>query len=249
MDYQLYPIRKSDIDLPVYLMVKAMMVMSSVKNYQHYEQEFPEEAHLPMRELAMKYEQYAIYLIFPSHHPQFRLFPSEVSSQRVIIAVYRQPNPNGLAFEDAYRFVGFLDSDLKFHECKYGKVPIPAFPDASGLLVSAINSLLNSMETRQITGNDWYQRLTNVRTMVTNHVEGLHILHNAGLFDHASLWKQLAASGIWLQEVDTLKARLTEALAMFAMSVVNATWQTTKVAPPAGEFRIPIIGWREQKLE
>lgn len=247
MDYQLYPIKKSDLDLPLYLIVKAIMVMRSVSNYRHYEQEFPEEEQLPMRELAMKYEHYAIYLVFPAHHPQYRLFPPEVASQRVIIALYKPPKSYGLAFEDAYRFVGFLDSTLTFHERKYGKVPMPAFPDASAQLSDAINPILVCMEERHMIVHDWYKRLSDAQTMISNRVEGLHILHNAGLFDHTTLWNLLYSSGVSQQKVEMLKAQMEDALMAFAMSVINASWKSTSVEAPAEKFNIKTIAEKKQK--
>ena len=247
MDYQLYPIRKSDIDLPLYLMVKAMMVMRSVRNYRHYEQEFPEEEQLPMRESAMKYEHYAIYLVFPAHHPQYRLFPPEVASQRVIIALYKTPKSYGLAFEDAYRFAGFLDSNLTFHECKYGKVPMPAFPDASIQLSDAISPILTCLEEHHMIVHDWYKRLSDVQTMIANRVEGLHILHNAGFFDQATLWKLLSSSGISQQTVEALKAQMEDALTAFAMSVINASWKSTPVEAPAEKFIIKTVVEKKQE--
>ena len=84
----LYPIKKENLDLQLYLLVKTIMMIRSTKAYQKYSPEFHEEEQLGIKELAYQLRHNCVYLIFPSLHRQFRLYPKEISKYSTIIAVY-----------------------------------------------------------------------------------------------------------------------------------------------------------------
>jgi hypothetical protein len=52
MNDYLYPIKKQQLDLKTYLMVKAAMTMLSSNNFKRYQVEFPEEERLHIKETA-----------------------------------------------------------------------------------------------------------------------------------------------------------------------------------------------------
>ena len=219
IDY-LYPIKKQQLDLKTYLMVKAAMTMLSSNNFKHYQVEFPEEERLHIKETAKKYQQQKLFLIFPSAHAMFKKLLEGISSQEVLIAVYHSHGPMN---RGQHEFQGFLDADMVFHPSKE-KLPLPVFHDETNQLLLAIEDVMLCMDRRGLNKTLWYQRLADGREMLIQRHDGMHILHNLGFFDPDTLWAVLTEGGVTEQEIAELREPLNRFLASLAMFVVNGMW-------------------------
>lgn len=220
MENFLYPIRKQALDHQAYLMVKAVLVMRSKENYDRYYPELPGEEALRIKAAAERFENDSLFLIFPSHHRQFRLLPQMVVSHRMVIAVYRTQKENGWSVK---KFAGFLDENLVFYPC-ITQVGLPVFHDETDRLSDAIWEVMQCMEQHGLQHEEWYNRLEISQSMLARKKDGMYILHNAGFFDGASLWSLLSTAGVATQEVERMKEAMDHWLASFAMLVANGVW-------------------------
>lgn len=226
------------MNVPLYLIVKTVMMIRSVRAYRNYSPEFRTEEQLNIKELSDKLEYKYVYLIFPSQHKQFRMFPSVVTRYSAIIAIY---NKNEKYFTDSaydtpsqltnFYTLDFEGQDIEKHLTLTNhlawkeKIEQPVFYDNTSELLVVIDGLLQLMREQQLEGNGWFGRLECSRRLLVDRDDGLHILHQAGFYDHESLYMLLKASVSECSKLDTLMTTYTDALAVFAMFVVNGVYK------------------------
>ncbi|MCR4828222.1 MAG: hypothetical protein K5864_02040 [Bacteroidales bacterium] len=97
----------------------------------------------------------------------------------------------------------------------------PVFPYTGDSFMKALNGVLEFMQQGQLSTTSWYGRLQTVRQMFYDEANELHILHNAGLFDQATLWRELQAYGIPQKELDAHISGYVSELKQYAMFVLN----------------------------
>ena len=226
MDYQLYPVRKRDLDKPLYLLVKAAILTHSYEVMMAYFQEFDEEVTLDLKQLFFNHANQRCYLVFPSCHRQFRLFPPEVTSHHAIIAVFDKMTMNlsGYYTLDKQETVNGQPLGLNWHAWKSADVPAPVFPHNTYELLQAVLQVMQILETHDLASCEWYERLSSVCELLENDGDKMHILHNGGLYDHNSLRQFLKEQGLEQPSVaealDELVSQL-EQYAMYAVSVAR----------------------------
>ena len=219
MDYQLFPIRKSDLDKTVYLLVKAAVLTHSVEVTSAYYPEFPEEAALGLKQLFFNHVEQRCYLVFPSCHRQFRLFPPEVTQHRALIAVYQK---DGHGFSGFYT-LDILQDGLCWHDWRSADVPAPVFHNNTYELHQAIRQVTQMLEARGVASSEWYGRLLSAKHILESGGDKMHILHNGGLYDHASLRQFLQQRGLADAQVEEVLDEWLSQLEQYAMYAVSVS--------------------------
>lgn len=223
MDYQLFPIRKSDLDKSVYLLVKAAVLTHSVEVLSAYYPEFPGEEALGLKRLFFDHADQRCYLVFPSQHRQFRLFPSEVTRQEALIAVYDKTGRDlaGYYTLDGSDAVDVLQYRLSWHKWQSSDVPPVVFPNSAYELLLAILRVTQILESRTMTSCEWYKRLVSARHILECGGDKMHILHNGGLYDYASLRQFVQESGLSRPQAGEALDELASQLRQYAMYAVS----------------------------
>ena len=223
MNYQLYPIRKRDLDKPLYLLVKAVILTHSYDVMAAYFQEFDEEAALNLKQLFFDHVAQRCFLVFPSRHNQFRLFPSEVTRHHAIMAVYDKVTMSLSGFYT-------LDSQgvgegqrlaLNWHDWESADVPAPVFPNNSYELLQAVRQVMQMLEAHGLASCEWHERISSVCGLLENEGDKMHILHNGGLYDHKVLRQFLKEQGLEQPQVVEVLDELVSQLEQYAMYVVS----------------------------
>ena len=60
----LHPIRKEAIDKQLYLLVKIVMMMRSIKAYNAYSPEYPDEEQMNLKQLAYQLKKDHVFMIY-----------------------------------------------------------------------------------------------------------------------------------------------------------------------------------------
>ena len=240
MTYALYPIRIDNIDKQLYLLVKTIMMIRSAKAYQAYTQDFSDEKLLNIKQLSYQLKSYHAFLVFPSLHKQFILYPQDIVQYPAIIAVYsiKLKAKYIPRREYDYELVSFYTLDYKpdetgmhlefiSHQARDFEDGLPAFFDNTKDLIDSINRLLEFMKKCHFEENDWYKRMQEARRMIIEKEDGIHILHNSGLFDTDALRFALLSSNANEKELNDLILEFTNNLKKFAMFVVNGLYGMT----------------------
>lgn len=239
MATKLYPIRKDGIDKRLYLLVKIVMMMRSVKAYNAYSPEYPDEEQMNLKQLAYQLKKDHAYLIFPLLHRQFRMYPQDITNSPVIIAVYKDKylvRNNQDKRDIEYKFNCFYTLDLKenddaqlvltSHVTEDIGEGLPVFYDNTKELLFAINQLLYLIRNTHSEQNEWYGRLQEASMMLVNREDGIRILHNMGFFDSENLRQTLIKGRADEQELNDVISAYIDNLKIFAMSVVNGLYDT-----------------------
>lgn len=240
MPIALYPIRKDSIDKQLYLLVKTVMMIRSVKAYQHYAYEFPGEEQLNIKQLSYQLKNYHAFLIFPSLHKQFRFFSQEITKYPVVIAVYKTNyalyTTNGHN-HDTYQLDSFYTLDvsgnntsslnLTQHEIGDFYKDLPVFYNNTREFVNSIDGLLKLLSKYHLEKNDWYKRLQDARRLLVEGEDGMYILHTVGLFDGHFLRLILLSSQVDEQELNDVLQEFTDNLKIFTMLVINGVYEVT----------------------
>ena len=237
MATKLYPIRKEAIDKQLYLLVKIVMMMRSIKAYKAYSPEYPDEEQMNLKQLAYQLKKEHVFLIYPSLHRQFRMYSQEITNCPVIIAVYKdkcliQNNQDERDIE--YKFNCFYTLDLKedddtqlvltSHATEDQGDGLPVFYDNTKELLLALNQLLCLISNTYSENSEWYERLQEARMMLLNREDGIRILHNMGLFDSENLRQTFINGRVDEQELNDVISAYIDNLKIFAMSVVNGLY-------------------------
>lgn len=239
MATKLYPIRKDGIDKRLYLLVKIVMMMRSIKAYNAYSPEYPDEEQMNLKQLAYQLKKDHVFLIYPLLHRQFRMYPQEITNCPVIIAVYKDKyliHNNQDQRDIEYKFNCFYTLDFKenddtqlvltSHVTEDMGEGLPVFYDNTKELLLAINQLLCLIRKTHSELNEWYCRLQEASMMLVNREDGIRILHNMGLFDSENLRQILINGRADEQELNDVMSAYIDNLKIFAMSVVNGLYDT-----------------------
>lgn len=233
----LHPIRKEAIDKQLYLLVKIVMMMRSIKAYNAYSPEYPDEEQMNLKQLAYQLKKDHVFLIYPLLHRQFRMYPQEITNCPVIIAVYKDKyliHNNQDQRDIEYKFNCFYTLDFKenddtqlvltSHATEDQGEGLPVFYDNTKELLQAINQLLDLISITYSENNEWYKRLQEARMMLLNREDGIRILHNMGFFDSESLMQMLIDCQADKQEQNDVISAYIDNLKIFAMLVVNGLY-------------------------
>ena len=246
MDYELYPIPLSDINRPVYYMLKSFL--------EHKIGSIPPDM-LEEEWTKLKVDAtFGHHLLFPSEDFS-QPYDSDTLKREVIIirncSITRQ-YVNGELQEKPYEWDDEYDDeeDLKVetqyepHEehfyididpdtGKYRLVkksdtfvfnPTPFFHYNAEQLIQSIDNLLSVVKRARLTTGNWEQRLNTTRLMVGARVNELHILHNGGLFDYNLLGCLLDNSSLYKQQWLPRFNEYVSQLKVFAMFAANLSW-------------------------
>ena len=223
----LYHIRKENLNQQLYLLVKAVMMIRSVKAYRNYKPEFPEEEHLHIKELSDQLQYEYAYLVFPSLHKSFRLLPQDITKYPAIIAVFKDKCLKEFYTLDDKEKVDGGGWMFTNHPVNDIDEDIPVFCDYFMDMIAAMDDVLDLMTGLQLDENDWYKRLVLSYNMLVEGEDGICILHNAGLFDFDALVDTLLSVSIDKQKTTDVLNSYGNSLRMFAMYAVNMGYNKT----------------------
>ena len=235
-EYTLFQIRKTDVDWPLYWMVTGFL------KYQYGIDGIPyNDLFENLRYDKEKEDRKHLYFfVFPSEELTVG-YTEDILDQEAIILKYYFP----IDWSDVY-----LDSDgdddsmieivpMEYFyqegngslELQHAQTEIPSkMPciryNGDSFMV-ALGRVLAFLHDRNLTATPWFERLQTVKLMFEGQANELHILHNAGLFDHATLWSWLNDQGISRDDVEVIKALYVSELKKYAMFVLNELdWDT-----------------------
>lgn len=229
-EYTLYPIRKSDVDWPLYHLVSHFLKIkydldSIIRDkapdfkciYNDVQQEkrdyvyhfiFPrEDLSVPYNEAILEQEYVILKCFFPIEEPDPRwIGDDENFTYEEVPMEYFHYDESGSVLRH------FLTDDpTEFPDLLY------VDPDFS----AAVNELLDFLRDKQLTDLAWYPRLQTVANMLEDNANELHILHNAGLYDHKTLWSAMKSHCVSQIEIEKLQNRYLPLLKQYAMFALN----------------------------
>lgn len=235
-EYTLFPIKKNDVDWPLYRMVTCFLKYRYGINEIPYDDLFESLCDDKKRE----HREIEYLFVFPSEELTLA-YTEDILDQDAIILKYFFP----IDWSDVY-----LDSDgdddsmieivpMEYFyqegngslELQHAQTEIPSkMPciryNGDSFMV-ALGRVLAFLHDRNLTATPWFERLQTVKLMFEGQANELHILHNAGLFDHATLWSWLNDQGISRDDVEVIKALYVSELKKYAMFVLNELdWDT-----------------------
>lgn len=235
MDYTLYPIKKTEVDWPLYYMVshflKVRYELDEVKgddvgNAQMF-QSIDDDA--SKEERSCEY-----YLVFPFDELTVSYNEAILAQEAIILKVFstiEELDPQYIGDEEHFTYEEVpmeyfhFEGGGKRMELKHFYTDVLSqFPNCvynGDAFLEAINGLLVFLQDKQLTELPWYSRLQTVVAMLDGNANELHILHNAGLFDHKTLWPLLENLGIPKAEIEKVKEPYLTQLHRYAMYVLN----------------------------
>lgn len=233
-DYQLVPIRREDADLSLFVMVSdaALFRINGLEEvYPTNDADFTRV--LPKPEDYGESEGYMLmgyYLLFPAHEPVF-ISKEYPELPPAILAVSGEDGKYigeaGLITDCYPRIFYALQPVGEGHELRYKelafKTSIPYFPNNYMQLSEALTNLLFLLRPFAVNAalTAWMERLLLVQKMLQARANELHILHNAGLYDHQQLWSLMRQAGCSETQLSTIQQRYIHHLYRFAMYAVN----------------------------
>jgi hypothetical protein len=247
-EYKLYPINNNNVDWPLYHLVAHFM-----KNSYHLDGitvgDGQTELFKPFDDDAVQEKRsYEYKLVFPNEELTVS-YPEEILDQEVVvlksyIPIEHMGIPN--AFDPDDDGVWYQDIPLEYFcysdnghgpTLKHVHTDMPsAFPSFvynGDLFAKAVASLLDFLRRHNLTEFSWYERLQTVLQMLEGNANELHILHNAGFFDHNELWNWLEDYDINKRDIVKTKDGYLAQLKRYAMFVLNhLNWEK---GTPIGE--------------
>ena len=241
IDYTLYPIRKTDVDWPLYHLVGHFLKIKykihnnipdeeifKTPDFNSFDNDVQQAEHSP------KY-----YFVFPREDLSVPYNEAILRQEYVILKctdTIEIPDPkwfdedNCIYKEVPLEYFHYDESNTLLRH-GYTKVPnkFPIFPYVGSGFSSAVNELIRFFQKNQLTDSAWYPRLQMVASMLNDNVNELHILHNAGLYDHKTLWSSMKSHCISPIEIEKLQNRyltLLKQYAMFTVNELNWNWGT-----------------------
>lgn len=244
-EYTLFQIRKTDVDWPLYWMVTGFLKYqygidgipyNDLFENLRYDKEKEDRKHLyffvfPSEELTVGYtedilDQEAVILkyFFPIDLSDIYILDDESTTEIVPMEFFYQEGNRSQVLQHA-------QTDIP------SEIPIIRYNGDSFL--EALDKVLAFLQDGHLTATPWFERLRMVKRMFDGQANELHILHNAGLFDHATLWAWLKHQGVSRDDIDRIKTLYVSELKRFAMFVLNElNWQWgTKVSEHEFEER------------
>ena len=240
-DYTLFPIRKADMDWMLYHLVRrflarkyALPISRSEADYSGFNfQCFDDDAR------QSDDSKYSLYLVFPSEDPTVSYSEAMLGQETLILKCFFPVEQ----FEQTYPGqIEPLDDDEVWYEnvpmeyfcfpndgsdrvLQHCKTSMPSqFPDPSyngDALSGEIDKITALLRDGNLTATPWYGRLQTTKLMLDGEANELHILHNAGLYDHKTLWNWLKDCGIGDDVIERVKGSYLKQLKKYAMFVLN----------------------------
>lgn len=236
-DYTLFPIKKTDADWPLYWMVTGFV------KYKRDIEDIPyHDFFEPLRDdNEQETNEYYYFFIFPSEEFGISYDVDMLNHEALILKRF-----SPIEYVVNSPFLTPDDPCVRPEDICRDYIPMEYFysqDDGSGLrllkaksqitegypcwkyngdsFMESVDELLAFMQNHQRIGTPWFERLQSVKRMFFGDANELHILHNAGLYDHATLWRWLLDSGIRLEELDDVENRYVSELKRYAMFVLN----------------------------
>lgn len=236
-DYTLYPINKRDVDWPLYHLVAHFMKVRYKLDH-ITDGDGQTELFKPLDNDAIQEKRSCSYLwIYPSEDLSAS-YPKEMFDLDVVVLKCFSPieHLGGIPIDES---IWYEDVPMEyFHysgtgsnlvlEHVHTKTPsqFPDFIYNGDVFAKTLTELLDLLRRHHLTEIPWYQRLETVHCMLESGANELHILHNAGFYDHNSLWSWLKDYGIRQQEFEEVKEHYLTQLKRYAMFVLNRLdWQ------------------------
>ena len=236
-EYTLYPIKKADVDWKLYHLVRRFLEKRCEINTGSSDGAYDFSL---FDEYTKKEENdFAIYLVFPSEDLTVSYTEEMLEQDELVLKYY-------YLVEHFEQTIPGQTEPLDDDDVWYESLPVEYFCFPNGTndnklqyfktdnLSSAPNCyyngvefsnalirLIDFLEINQLTDISWYERLLMTKRMLDGEANELHILHNAGLYDHATLWSCLEECGIANDIVGRLRESYLSQLKIYAMFVLN----------------------------
>ena len=235
--YTLFPIKKKDVNWPLYWMVTCFLKYKDDIDAIPYDDLF--ESLRDDKEVDNR--EYFYFFVFPSEDLTIS-YAEEMLSQEALILKSFMP----IGHVSGEPFITIDDDCVKPEDIWYEDVPIEYFywddsePDPTiqhagtdivddhpqwafngDSFMNALDRVLAFLQDRNLTATPWFERLQTIKRMFDGQANELHILHNAGLFDNATLWSWLKTQGVSLVDIESIETTYVLELKKYAMFVLN----------------------------
>ena len=235
--HTLFPIEKAVVDWPLYCMVSGFVKYK----YGIDKIEYSDIFESVKKDKEEEDRKYSYYFVFPSEDYTCN-YNEEMLGHEYLILKYIDPEEH----VNGEPFVSPDDSFVTEDDLWYEDVPMeyfcfpegkpmqklvhnktqalsrrPVFPYNGDLFFDAVQEVRSCMDKNHLTELTWFARLRGVKQMLNDDINELHILHNAGLYDHNTLWSCLKENGIHQDDIDKLKDNYVSQLKKYAMFVLN----------------------------
>lgn len=260
-EYTLFPIRKNDVNWPLYWMVTGFLKYRYGINAIPFNDMY-ESLHDDKKKEARKF---LYFFVFPSEDLTLD-YTEDILDQEAIILKYYFP----IDWSDSYPWLDddddsmieivpmefFYQEDGQSQELQHAqtempsKVPVIRYNGDS--FMEALEGVLAFLQDRKLTTTPWFDRLQMVKRMFNDEANELHILHNAGLYDHATLWSWLKGQGVSQDDIDKIEAPYVTELkiqAMFVLNELNWQWGTSVREHEREERRLLFSSFEPEQLE
>ena len=239
-DYTLFPIKKTDVDWALYHLVAHFMKHRYDLNG-ITDGDGTGDLFKPLVDDEKQEERkFNYHLIFPDEELTIS-YPAEMlEHEAVIVKIFFTIEH----IENAHPYLGEDDPNATFW---YEEPPLeyfhyegtgnnlslklerdadlpkdyPITPWNGDTFAATVGELLDFLRKHELGASPWAERLQMVQRMLEGEVNELHILHNAGLYDHKAFWKWLAENGILESEMEDIRSRYVSELKRCAMFVFN----------------------------
>ncbi len=239
-DYTLFPIPKADVDWVLYHLV-AHFMKCRYNLDRITDGDGMRELFKPLDDDAEQEDRkFVYYLVFPDEE-QTLSYPPEMLEHEVVIMksffdIEHAIDPNPILGDDDpdadvwyekvpleyFHYAGEGESlSLKLERDKDLPKGFPNIVWNGDAFAAAIGDLLGFLQKHGLGASSWSERLQMVLRMLEGEANELHILHNAGLYDHRVLWKWLGDKGVPQAGLDDVKHRYVSELKRYAMFVFN----------------------------
>ena len=235
MDYTLYPIKKTDVNWPLYYMVSHFLKLryeldevcgDDVGNAQLF-QSIDDDA-------GKEERRYEYFFVFPFDELTVSYNETMLGQEAMILKCFfemEHPDPQYFGDDENFtyekvpmEYFHFVGNGKKMELKHFYTDILSRFPNCvynGDAFLETINGLLDFLREKQLAELAWYSRLQTVVAMLDGNANELHILHNAGLFDHQTLWPQLEKLGVPKAEIEKVKEPYLTQLHRYAMFVLN----------------------------
>ena len=233
--YTLYSVRKEDVDIALYRLVETLM---ACKYGTAVSDKFDTASVVMAQQLkeGSYGTNYHHFLVFPSEDLTVEYSLEMLQQEAVILKVGQreQTVPGNPFLDDDDEVVVYVDLPTMFSYVEQNvgtctlrqetcRLPFvtPKFFYNGPQFAFTLGQLIHFLAKNGMAQHPWHERLTMARQMLDADANELHILHNAGLFDHKTLWPFLKKQGISAGEVDSIAQQYVSQLKIYAMFVIN----------------------------
>ena len=239
-DYTLFPIKKTDVDWPLYHLVRHFLAKKSeLKINDGSEKVGGYDFRCLDDDTQQEDKEYSLYLMFPSEDLTVSYSEAMLEQDYLVLKLFfpieqfEQTIPGQIEpmdddevwYEDVPMEYFCFPVDGSSKELQHYKTQIPSqWPDIYynvDAFLDVLDELVATMQMHHLTDMPWYGRLQTTKRMLEGNANELHILHNAGLYDHATLWSWLKGKGLEEGKIDTIKDSYVSQLKRYAMFALN----------------------------